>query len=131
MHYKCLIDTCVWQADANIALNGVTKETERGPVITFTIGDTDKTMTVDEVGKISSPEFQRLYSVSLLPLHASTFDHAAVCGMSNLPDVVLFGACNLTSFGLHDIKITTSNTNKTMTVDQVGKILSPEFQILY
>jgi hypothetical protein len=44
-------------------LNGVTKQTERGPVVTFTIDDQDQVMTVEEVGKISSAEFQRLYSV--------------------------------------------------------------------
>jgi hypothetical protein len=62
--------TCAWcklfgvrQADANRALNGVTKQTERGPVVTFTIDDQDQVMTVEEVGKISSAEFQRLYSV--------------------------------------------------------------------
>ena len=51
------------QADADRALNGVTKQTERGPVVTFTIDDQDQAMTVEEVGKISAAEFQRLYSV--------------------------------------------------------------------
>lgn len=51
------------QADADMALNGVTKQTERGPVVTFTIDDQDQVMTVEEVGKISSAEFQRLYSL--------------------------------------------------------------------
>ncbi len=62
--------TCAWcklsgvrQADADRALNGVTKQTERGPVVTFTIDEQDQVMTVEEVGKISSAEFQRLYSV--------------------------------------------------------------------
>ena len=64
------IPRCAWcklsgvgQADADMALNGVTKQTERGPVVTFTIDDQDQVMTVEEVGKISSAEFQRLYSV--------------------------------------------------------------------
>lgn len=51
------------QADAERALSGVVVETDQGPVITFTIEDHDNVMTVDEVGKISSAVFQRLYSV--------------------------------------------------------------------
>ena len=51
------------QADAERALSGVVVETDQGPVITFTIEDNDRVMTVDEVGKISSAMFQRLYSV--------------------------------------------------------------------
>ncbi|KAL3132930.1 hypothetical protein ABBQ38_006844 [Trebouxia sp. C0009 RCD-2024] len=50
------------QADAERALSGVVTETERGPVITFTVEDHDLVMTVEEVGKISSAAFQRLYS---------------------------------------------------------------------
>ena len=53
------------QADAERALSGVITETDRGPVITFTIEDQDSVMTVEEVGKITSSEFQRLYSVCL------------------------------------------------------------------
>ena len=53
----------VRQADADRALNGVTKQTERGPVVSFTIDEQDQVMTVEEVGNISSAEFQRLYSV--------------------------------------------------------------------
>lgn len=60
------------QADAERALSGVITETDRGPVITFTIEDQDLVMTVDEVGKITSTEFQRLYSVGhALLLHRS------------------------------------------------------------
>lgn len=54
------------QADADRALNGVTKQTERGPVITFTVDDQDRVMTVEEVGKISAAEFQNLYSVCMI-----------------------------------------------------------------
>ena len=54
------------QADADRALNGVTKQTERGPVITFTVDDQDRVMTVEEVGKISAAEFQNLYSVCVI-----------------------------------------------------------------
>lgn len=57
----------VVQADAERALSGVVTETERGPVITFTVEDHDLVMTVEEVGKISSAAFQRLYSVCCLP----------------------------------------------------------------
>ena len=53
------------QADVDRALSGVVVETDRGQVITFTIEDHDRVMTVDEVGKISSATFQKLYSVSV------------------------------------------------------------------
>ena len=65
-HCRSKIDYTLFgshQADAERALSGVVIETDRGSVITFTIEDHDKVMTVDEVGKISPATFQRLYSV--------------------------------------------------------------------
>lgn len=70
------------QADAERALSGVVIDTDRGPVITFTIEDHDEVMTVDEVGKISSATFQRLYSVR--PIHRATLCIACVSRLLNL-----------------------------------------------
>ena len=47
-------------------------------MVTFTIDDKDLVMTVEEVGKISAAEFQRLYSVcSLVPCYL----HLLICSL--------------------------------------------------
>lgn len=63
MKHDTVQPSSLHQADAERALSGVVIDTDRGPVMTFTIEDHDEVMTVDEVGKISSATFQRLYSV--------------------------------------------------------------------
>ena len=52
------------QADSDSALKGLTTDSARGPVITITIFDENKVMTVKEVGDIGIPEFAKMYSVS-------------------------------------------------------------------
>ncbi|KAL0023825.1 hypothetical protein WJX77_009006 [Trebouxia sp. C0004] len=75
------------QADADRALDGMTKQTERGPVVTFTIDDQDLVMTVQEVGKISSAEFQRLYSLYARKLGACLLEMTDSEGCSTSEDL--------------------------------------------
>ena len=58
----------------------MTIQTDRGPVVTFTIDDHDVEMTVEEVGRVSAAEFQRLYSVGLRlhHCHVQTPSHVTV-----------------------------------------------------
>lgn len=53
------------QNETNAALKGLAVDSDRGPLITITILDEDKVMTVKEAGSLSMQEFAKFYSVSL------------------------------------------------------------------
>ena len=71
------------QAESDSALKGLTTDSARGPVITITIFDENKVMTVKEVGDIGIPEFAKMYSVSPQPSFQAVW-RIAVCRVSHL-----------------------------------------------
>lgn len=72
-----------WQADIEVALQGMTTETEQGRMFTLSVGAADEHLEVQEVGCIAPADFRRLYTVSCFSFTAACASRGSEFSLSS------------------------------------------------